>query len=170
MPSLRGKRPATQPCGVADPLHRRMLTATAIIVVLIGSSAAAAASGASASSPQTLSPHTSTGPAARRSPRPDRADWQKIENAARLRAMALARHRTARFRAFAADLGLRELASLHPLAPGRCATALIYLYNNLLDLEQALPGENWTPLRRAVAKEPSITACAPRPSSSVTSH
>jgi hypothetical protein len=78
--------------------------------------------------------------------------------------MALARHRTARFRAFAAELGLRELVSIHPLAPGRCANAVIYLYNNLLDLLNAYPGENWTPLRRAVASEPSIHTCAPRPS------
>jgi hypothetical protein len=100
----------------------------------------------------------------RRSSRPDRADWQKIKNAVRLRTMALAPHHIARFRAFAAELGLRELVSIHPLAPGRCATAAKYLYNNLLDLDNAFPHENWTPLRRAVAKEPSIEACAPRPS------
>jgi hypothetical protein len=76
--------------------------------------------------------------------------------------MALARHRTARFRSFAASLGLSQLASIHPLAPGRCLTAVIDLSNNLLDLENAVPGENWNPLRRAVAKEPSIRACAPR--------
>ena len=76
--------------------------------------------------------------------------------------MALAPHRTARFRAFAAYLGLTELVSIHPLKPGRCATAVTYLYNNLLDLENAYPGENWNPLRRAVANEPSTHACAPR--------
>ncbi|MGZ6617265.1 MAG: hypothetical protein ACXVFQ_22930 [Solirubrobacteraceae bacterium] len=41
---------------------------------------------------------------------------------------------------------------------------MTYLYNNLLDLENAYPGENWNPLRQAVAKEPPIRACAPRPS------
>jgi hypothetical protein len=96
--------------------------------------------------------------------RPNRADWQQIKNAARLRTMALGRHRTARFRSFAASLGLSELASIHPLAPGRCRRAVIDLHNNLLDLQDAVPGENWNPLRRAVAKEPSIHACAPRPS------
>ncbi|MFZ1993377.1 MAG: hypothetical protein WAU75_04650 [Solirubrobacteraceae bacterium] len=77
--------------------------------------------------------------------------------------MALAPHRTSRFRAFAAVLGLGELVSIHHLAPGRCLTAVTAVYDNLLDLENAYPGENWGPLRRAVAKEASIDACAPRP-------
>jgi len=62
-----------------------------------------------------------------------------------------------------ASLGLSELVIIRPLAPGRRRTAVIDVYNNLLDLENAHPGENWNPLRRAVAKEPSIQACAPRP-------
>jgi hypothetical protein len=77
--------------------------------------------------------------------------------------MALAPHRTARFRSFTATLGLGQLASIHPLAPGRCRNAVIDLHNNLLDLADAVPGENWGPLRRAVAKQPSIHACAPPP-------
>ncbi|MGZ4185627.1 MAG: hypothetical protein ACXVUE_05585 [Solirubrobacteraceae bacterium] len=105
---------------------------------------------------------------ATRSTRPTKADWQKIQAAARLRKMALARHRTVRFRTFAATLGLGLLASIHPLAPGRCLTAVIDLHNNLLDLENAFPGENWNPLRRAVAKEPSLSVCAPKPSSRLT--
>ena len=163
MSTVPGKPPAPQTTGRTDTAHRRMLTATAITAILIGSSATAAVSGASASPRPALRPHTPTGSAARSS-RPNRADWEKIETAARLRRTALARHRTAHFRAFAASLGLSELVSIHPLAPGRCATAVTYLYNNLLDLDNAYPGENWNPLRRAVAKEPSIHACAPRPS------
>jgi hypothetical protein len=108
-------------------------------------------------------PHGPTGSVAR-SPLPDKADWVTIKTAAGLRRLALAPHRTARFRAFAAFLGLSQLVSLHPLAPGRCLTAVTDLYNNLRDLENARPGEKWGPLRRAVAKEPSIDACAPRPS------
>jgi hypothetical protein len=157
------KPPAPQPPGRTAAVHRRMLTATAITTILIASWATAAVSGASATPRPTVRPHTPTRSAARSS-RPNRADWEKIETAARLRRTALARHRTAHFRAFAASLGLSELVSIHPLAPGRCATAVTYLYNNLLDLENAYPGENWNPLRRAVAKEPSIHACAPRPS------
>lgn len=126
-------------------MHRRTLTAIAIAAFSVASPAALAAS-ASAALPS----------------RPSKADWQKIQTAASLRKMALARHRTARFRSFTASLGLGQLASVHPLAPGRCRNAVTDLYNNLLDLENAFPGENWNPLRRAVAKEPSIHACAPR--------
>jgi hypothetical protein len=126
-------------------MHWRTLTVVAIAAVLIGSSAALAAS-ASAAFPE----------------RPNKADWHKIQSAAHLRKMALARHRTARFRSFAATLGLGQLASIRPLAPGRCLTAVTDLFNNLRDLANAVPGENWDPLRRAVAKEPSIRACRPR--------
>jgi len=103
-------------------------------------------------------------PAAARTPgaRPDHADWQKIEAAARFRRIGLAPHRTAHFRAYAGSLGLSELETIQPIGPGRCRRALTYLYGNLLDLQDAQPGENWTPLRRLVAREPSIRACAPR--------
>ncbi len=121
-------------------MPKRVLTMTAILVLVGGSVASAT-----------------------RPSRPDTADWQKIKTAARLRRTALAPHRTAHFRSFAASLGLSELVTVHPLAPGRCRTAVIDLYNNLLDLENAYPGENWNPLRRAVGKEPSVNACAPRP-------
>ena len=147
--------------GRAHPALRPLLTAIAIAAVLIGSTATAAVSSVTVSPRLTRPPHISTGRAATSS-RPNRADWEKIENAVRLRTMALALHRTARFRAFAAYLGLTELVSVQPIAPGPCATAVTYLYNNLLDLDNAYPGEDWAPLRRAVAKEPSIHACAAR--------
>ncbi|MGZ4331060.1 MAG: hypothetical protein ACXVXL_24020 [Solirubrobacteraceae bacterium] len=147
--------------GRAGAVLRRVLDATAVAAVLIGSLATAGVSGVSASPPRVLPAHVSTGSAAR-SLRPSRADWEKIRAAARLRMIALAAHRTARFRAFAAYLGLTELVSIRSFAPGRCATAVTDLYDNLLDLENAYPGENWNPLRRAVAKQPSIHACAPR--------
>ena len=92
---------------------------------------------------------------------PDRADWERIKTAGRLRRLALARGRSAHFRGYTASLALGELVGLDPLAPGPCATAVIYLHNNLLDLENAYPGENWAPLRRVVSTEPSIRACAP---------
>jgi hypothetical protein len=94
--------------------------------------------------------------------RPDKADWAKIQAAAKLRNIGLAPHRTAHFRSFAGYMGLSELREIHPLAPGPCRRALTYLYGNLLDLQDAHPGENWAPLRRFVAREPSIRACAPR--------
>jgi hypothetical protein len=156
--------PRDQPkLGRADPVRSWLPTAIAIGAVLAVSSATALVSGVSASPRPVLQLHPPTGSAARSS-RPDRTDWEKIKTAGRLRTTALTPHRTARFRAFAAELGLRELVSIHPLAPGRCATAVVYLYNNLLDLDNAFAGENWTPLRRAVTTEPSIEACAPRPS------
>jgi hypothetical protein len=126
-------------------MHRRTLTATLIAAVLICSAVLLAAT-ASAALPK----------------RPNKADWHKIQAAARLRTTALERHHTARFRSFSAMLGLDQLSSIHPLAPGRCRNAVIDLHNNLLDLSEAFPGENWDPLRRAVAKEPSIHACAPK--------
>ena len=64
--------------------------------------------------------------------------------------------------AVAPFMGLSELREIHALAPGPCRRALTYLYGNLLDLQDAHPGENWTPLRRFVAREPSIRVCAPR--------
>jgi hypothetical protein len=141
----------------------RTLTAnaTAIAIFLMGTPLATAAMRVSTSrSAFAKNPMSAT---AALSSRPNKADWNKIKTAARLRNMALAPHRTARFRSFAAMLGLGQLAFIHPLAPGRCRTAVIDLHNNLLDLQEAVPGENWGPLRRAVAKEPSIHACAPRP-------
>src|SRR5579859_5111031 len=100
--------------------------------------------------------------AAARSWRPSPADWEKIKQAARLRRMALGPHRTAEYRSFSAYLGLTELVSLHPIRRGRCTNAVSYLYDNLLDLYHAFPGENWAPLRRAVAREPSLGVCGPR--------
>lgn len=124
----------------------RILTVTAVTAVLV----AVATTGV-----------TQASPAPRRA-RPDRADWQTITDAAHNRNLGLERHRTAHFRAFAGELGLNELSTVQPLAPGRCRAAVRALYGNLLDLANAHPGENWEPLRRFVAKEPSIRACAPR--------
>jgi hypothetical protein len=150
-------------------MHRRTLTAAAIataIASLVAGSPAVAAPRRPSTSVRVARADGSHGPtgSVARSPLPDKADWATIKTAADVRRLALAPHRTARFRAFAASLGLTDLVSIHPLAPGRCRTAVTDLYNNLLDLENAYPGEKWGPLRRAVAKEPSIDACAPRPS------
>ena len=143
-------------------MRMRTLTATAITIFLMGSPSAPAAFRTSASS-RSASARNSPSATAALSSRPNKADWNKIKTAAHLRNMALAPHRTARFRSFTATLGLGQLASIHPLAPGRCRNAVIDLHNNLLDLADAFPGENWGPLRRAVAKQPSINACAPPP-------
>jgi hypothetical protein len=99
-------------------------------------------------------------------PRPSRldaADWTTVQNVVRLRTMALAPRRTARYRSFAAYMGLTALINLHPVRPGRCATAVSYLYDNLLDLHDAYPGEDWRPLRRLIRKQPPLSVCAPKP-------
>lgn len=144
-------------------MRRLTLVVTTAVALIAGSAATAGIStvGASPRSTQTngrdLVMASVTRPAL-----PDRADWERIQAAARFRSIGLARHRTAHFRAYAGSLGLSELETIQPLAPGRCREALTYLYGNLLDLQDAQPGENWTPLRRLVAREPSIRACAPR--------
>ena len=102
---------------------------------------------------------------AARAPRPSRldaADWATVQNVVLLRAMALAPGRTARYRSFAASMGLTALLQLHPLRPGRCTTAISYLYDNLLDLHAAYPGEDWQPLRRLIHTQPSLIVCAPK--------
>ncbi len=139
-------------------MYKRVLTAIVVATAVVCSTAMAAAS--RNAEPPGAGP---VGSSARLPTRPNKADWEKVKGAARMRGLGLAPHRTAEFRAFAGYLGLSELYSIRPLAPGPCVIALTYLRNNLLDLENAYPGENWDPLRRAVAKEPSIQACAPRP-------
>jgi hypothetical protein len=144
-------------------MRGRTQTVIVITAILMGGSALAAVSQASPSpSPAQAHSQVVTAGSARRATRPDHADWEEIKAAARMRNIGLERHRTAHFRALAGQLGLSELATIHPVAPGRCREALRALYGNLLDLENAEPGENWTPLRRFVAREPSIRACAPR--------
>ena len=140
----------------------RTSTVTALVAVVMASAAA----GTSQASPSLRSahargPHRAMNTTPRRV-RPDHADWETIKEAAHMRNLGLARHRTAHFRAFAGQLGLNELATIRPLAPGQCREAVRALYGNLLDLANAHPGENWAPLRRFVAREPSIRACAPR--------
>ena len=99
---------------------------------------------------------------AARTSRLNAADWITLKNAIRLRTMALAPGRTALYRSFAAYMGLSGLMSLHPILPGRCATAVSYLYDNLLDLHDAYPGEDWRPLRRLIRKQPPLGVCAPK--------
>jgi hypothetical protein len=99
-----------------------------------------------------------------RSARLDADGWAKVQQAVRLRSMALGAKRTALYRSFAANMALQHLMSLRPILPGRCAGAIVYLYDNLRDLLDAYPGESWQPLRRLIAKQPSLLVCAPRPS------
>lgn len=131
-------------------MHRRVATVVAAAAVLLSLSGTADAL-----------PGPAAGASAARSSRPNPTDWTTIQGAARLRDLALRPGRTAYYRAFAAYMGLSGLVRLRPIQPGRCATAVSYLYDNLLDLHHAYPGEDWRPLRRAVAAQPSLRACAP---------
>ncbi|HEX3978422.1 MAG TPA: hypothetical protein VHW96_19280 [Solirubrobacteraceae bacterium] len=142
-------------------MHTDRLVAIASTALLIAGSGIAAASTGPASPRSATAGGGITWNVRGRPPRPNRADWERIRAAAGLRRLALAPHRSAHFRAYAAGLGLSELTTIRPLGPGPCATAVTYLYDNLLDLHQAAPGENWSPLRRLVAQAPPIRACAP---------
>lgn len=93
---------------------------------------------------------------------PQPANWDLIQTAASLRQNALGLHRTAFHRSFAAYMGLSALLQIRHRLRGPCATAVSYLYDNLLDLHDAYTGEDWTALRQAVAREPSLHVCAPR--------
>ena len=149
-------------CHSDGRVHARSLIATVGAAVLIAGSGVAAARPGAAPTPSSALGGRITFTRHGRPTRPSRADWERIRAAAGLRHLALEPHRSARYRSFAAFLGLTELVTIHPIGPGRCATAVVYLYNNLLDLRDAVQGENWNPLRRLVAKEPSIRACAPQ--------
>jgi hypothetical protein len=142
-------------------VHARGLILAGSAAVLIAGAVAAAARDASAKAPSGPVGGRITWTPNARPTQPGSADWERIRTAAGLRRIALQPHKSAHFRSFTASLGLHQLLGIQPLGPGRCATAVVYLYDNLLDLNDAYEGENWSPLRRAVAKEPSINACAP---------
>jgi hypothetical protein len=126
-----------------------------------------APTGTSRQTKRSQPPHHTT-PHASRPSRLDAADWTTVQNVVRLHTMALAPGRTALYRSFAAYMGLTALLNLHPVRPGRCATAVSYLYDNLLDLHDAYPGEDWRPLRRLIRKQPPLSVCAPKPTPRVT--
>lgn len=133
-------------------LKKYALTAALVVAGLAGTAIALSAPG---------NPRRAPVPEARHSMHPP-ANWDLIEAAASLRENALARHRTALHRSFAAYMGLSALLQIRHTLRGRCATAVSYLYDNLLDLHDAYTGEDWTVLRQAVAREPSLEVCAPR--------
>ena len=102
-----------------------------------------------------------------RSARLDAKNWITVKNAVRMRTMALARGRTAMYRAFAAYMALSGIMSLRPTLSGRCAVAISYLYDNLLDLHDAYPGEDWRPLRRLIHKQPPVSVCATKATATI---
>jgi len=92
---------------------------------------------------------------------PDPANYNAIIVAVKVRNQAL--HLKAwNEKAYAAQLALGTLATLAgSMLPGRCARFVAHLYDELADLSQAYPGENWRPMFDVVAHDPSATSqCA----------
>ena len=156
---------ATPPRSIAPRLRRATqigLTALGVAVALTVIIVILAPTGTSRPTTPSQPPRKPIAHAPRPS-RLDAADWTTVQNVVRLRTLALAPGRTALYRSFAAYMGLTALLGLHPVRPGRCATAVSYLYDNLLDLHDAYPGEDWRPLRRLIRKQPPLSVCAPKP-------
>ena len=155
---------ATPPRSIAPRLRRAIaigVTALSAAVALTVTILILAPTGRAAQRPA-ASHRATRWPTPLDRPRLDAADWATVQNVVRLRTMALAPGRTALYRSFAAYMGLTALLNLHPVRPGRCATAVSYLYDNLLDLHDAYSGDDWRPLRRLIRKQPSLRVCAPR--------
>lgn len=146
---------------MGDRVTLRAAVATVVVVVAVIGTVAVVGR-AQPRGPDTRAARSAAVYTARRS-RLTPSDWVKVKNAARLRRLALAPRRSAFYRAFAAELGLSGLTTLHPIRRGRCAIAISYLYDNLLDLSHAYPGEDWQPLRRLISKQPPLSVCAPKP-------
>jgi hypothetical protein len=146
-------------------MQKHALRAAMVMAVLIGAATMvlAASRGHQAVRNIAARPHAVPAASVVRSTRANAAGWQMIKGAAQMRRMALEPNRTSFYRAFAGYIGLSALIRLDRILPGRCSLAVRFLYNNLLDLYHAQSGEDWDPLRRAVATEPPLGACAPRP-------
>lgn len=107
-----------------------------------------------------------TVPAARqtRSRWPDPANYNAIIVAVKVRNQALDL-KMWNEKAYAAQLALGTLTTLEgSMLPGRCARFVAHLYDELADLSQAHPGEDWQPMFDVVARDPSASSqcSAPR--------
>jgi hypothetical protein len=95
---------------------------------------------------------------------PELANYNAIIVAVKVRDQAL--HLKAwNEKAYAAQLALGTLVTLAgSMLPGRCARFVAHLYDELADLSQAYPGENWRPMFAVVAHDPSAASrcAAPR--------
>ena len=101
---------------------------------------------------------------ASRSQWPNPANYHTIVVAIEARNQAL-HLRAWNQKAYAAQLALNTLASLAgTMRPGTCARFVAHIYDELADLSQAYPGEQWKPMFVVVARDPSVTSqcAAPR--------
>jgi hypothetical protein len=92
---------------------------------------------------------------------PGKADYNAIAVAVKVRNQAL-RLTASNQKAHAAQLGMTTLVPLeHTMATGPCAAFVAHIYDELMDLNQAYPGEDWRPMVRVVAHDPSVVSqCA----------
>lgn len=102
-------------------------------------------------------------PAERHSQWPDSGNYTTIVLATRARDQAL--HLKAwNQKAYAAQLGLDTLVTLeHTMLLGICANYVAHLYDELLDLHDAYPGEEWHPMSVVVSHDPTAASQCRRP-------
>jgi hypothetical protein len=104
--------------------------------------------------------------AARQTPSlwPDLANYRAIVIAVKVRDQAL-HLRAWNQKSYAAQLALETLATLAgTMLPGKCASFVAHIYDELADLSEAYAGENWQPLVEVVAHDPTARSqcSAPR--------
>jgi cellulase/cellobiase CelA1 len=95
---------------------------------------------------------------------PDPANYNAIIVAVKVRDQAL-HLKMWNEKAYAAQLALGTLVTLEgSMLPGRCARFVAHIYDELADLSQAHPGEDWQPMFDVVAHDPSAASqcAAPR--------
>jgi hypothetical protein len=95
---------------------------------------------------------------------PDPANYNAITVAVTVRDQAL-HLKMWNEKAYAAQLALGTLATLAgSMLPGRCARFVAHVYDELADLSQAYPGEDWQPMFDVVAHDPTVASqcAAPR--------
>jgi hypothetical protein len=119
----------------------------------------ACASAKSARPPTRPAPSQTVAAAPQTRPRwPDPANYNAITVAVKVRNQAL-HLKVWDQKAYAAQLALRTLATLvGSMLPDKCARFVAHLYDELADLSQAYPGENWHPMFTVVAHDPSTSS------------
>ncbi len=95
---------------------------------------------------------------------PDASNYNVVVAAVAARSQAL-HLRAWNEKAYAAELALRTLITLAgQIRTGKCAGFVAHIYDELTDLSQAYPGEDWRPLVAVVAHDPSVASqCKPAP-------
>jgi hypothetical protein len=152
-----------QPQPAATPRYgclRRFLALPACVLVTACASVAHGRPATSSAASQTRAAASRQAP----SQWPDVANYNAIVIAVKVRDQALGL-RPWNEKAYAAQLALRTLATLAgTMRPGSCARFVAHVYDELWDLSDAYPSENWRPMFAVVAHDPSVVSqcAAPR--------